>query len=63
MLEVGGFTAEITLTLIVRQEDINGTAPAAGSTATFGGGTYRVLAVGKTAGGSTYEFELGNPNR
>tara|TARA_R110000868_G_scaffold57437_3_gene177349 strand:+ start:802 stop:1119 length:318 start_codon:yes stop_codon:yes gene_type:complete len=63
VLEVGGMMAEVALTLIVRQSDIVGTVPTAGKTVTHGGATYRVLAVGKTAGGSSYEFDLGNPNR
>jgi len=63
VLAVGGMEQEIALTLIVRQTDIAGTVPVAGKTVTHGGVTYRVLAVGKTAGGSSYEFDLGNPNR
>ena len=63
VLEVGGMAQEIAFTLIVRQTDIAGTVPVAGKTVTHGGVTYRVLAVGKTAGGSSYEFDLGNPNR
>lgn len=63
VLEVGGLAAEIALTLIVRQADIAGTVPTAGKTVTHGGVTYRVLSVGKTAGGTSYEFDLGNPNR
>lgn len=63
VMEIGGMAAEIALSLIVRQSDIVGTVPTAGKTVTHGGVTYRVLAVGKTAGGSSYEFDLGNPNR
>ena len=63
VLEVGGMMVEISFTLIVDQSDIVGTVPTAGKTVTHGGVTYRVLAVGKTAGGSSYEFDLGNPNR
>lgn len=63
VLEVGGFAAEIALTLIVRQADIAGTVPVAGKSVVHGGVTYRVLSVGKTAGGTSYEFDLGNPNR
>jgi len=37
--------------------------PTAGKTLTHAGTTFRVLAVGKTAGGSSYEFDLGNANR
>ena len=55
--------AEIALTLIARQSDITGTVPTAGKTLTHAGTTFRVLAVGKTAGGSSYEFDLGNANR
>lgn len=62
-LEVGGLMAEIALTLIVRQGDIAGTVPTAGKTVTHAGTTYRVLAVGRTAGGSSYEFDVGNPHR
>ena len=63
VLDVGGMEAAIALTLIVRQSDITGTVPTAGKTITHGGVSYRVLAVGKTAGGSSYEFDLGNVNR
>ena len=63
VLELGGMAAEIALTLIVRQSDIAGTVPTAGKTVTHSGTSYRVLAVGKTAGGSSYEFDLGNVNR
>jgi hypothetical protein len=63
VLEVGGMMAEIALTLIARQSDITGTVPTAGKTLTHAGTTFRVLAVGKTAGGSSYEFDLGNANR
>lgn len=63
VLEVGGFAAEVALSLIVRQSDIAGTVPTAGKTVTHGGVSYRVLAVGKTAGGTSYEFDLGNVNR
>ena len=62
-VELGGVMAEVTLTFIVRQGDIAGTVPTAGKTVTHGGATYRVLAVGKTAGGASYEFDAGNPNR
>ena len=54
---------QIALTLIVRQSDISGTVPTAGKTVTHGGVSYRVLSVGKTSGGSSYEFDLGNANR
>ncbi len=63
VLEVGGMAAEIALTLIVRQSDIVGTVPVAGKTVTHGGVSYRVLAVGKTAGGSSYEFDLTSVHR
>lgn len=63
VLEVGGVAAEIALTLIVRQLDIAGTVPTAGKAVTHAGTSYRVLAVGKTAGGSSYEFDLGSVNR
>lgn len=63
VLEVGGMAAEIMFTLIVRPSDIAGTVPTAGKTVTHGGVSYRVLAVGKTAGGSSYEFDLGSVNR
>lgn len=63
VLEVGGIAVSIALTLIVRQEDIEGTAPVAGKTVTYSGTSYRVLAVGKTAGGTSYEFDLGSVNR
>lgn len=63
VIEVGGVAAEVAMTLIVRQSDIAGTVPAAGKTVTHGGVIYRVLSVGKTAGGSSYEFDLGSVNR
>lgn len=63
VLVTGGMEAEVALTLIVRQSDIAGTVPTAGKTVVHGGATYRVLAVGKTAGGTSYEFDLGSVNR
>jgi hypothetical protein len=62
VLEVGGFAAEIAFTLIVRQADIE-TPPVAGKTVVFNATTYRVLNAASTAGGSSYEFDLGNPRR
>ena len=62
VLEIGGFAAEIAFTIIVRQSDIE-TPPAAGKTVVFNGATYRVLHAASTAGGSSYEFDLGNPRR
>ena len=63
VIELGGVMAEVTLTFIVRQSDIAGAVPTAGKIVTHAGGTYRVLSVGRTAGGSSYEFDAGNPNR
>lgn len=63
VIVIGGEEAEIGLTLIVRQSDIVGTVPTAGKTITHAGATYKVLNVTKTAGGSSYEFDLGNPLR
>jgi len=63
MVVIGGIEAEVGLTLIVRQADITGTVPTANKTLTYDSNSYRVLAVSKTAGGSSYEFDLGNPNR
>ena len=62
VLEVGGLTAEIAFTLIVRQSDIV-SPPVSGRTVVFNGTTYRVLNAASTAGGSSYEFDLGNPSR
>lgn len=63
VVEIGGVAAEVKLTLTVEQSAIEGEPPKAGKAATFGGGSYRILSVGKTPGGSTYEFDLGDPNR
>lgn len=62
-LMVGGFTAMIHTTLIVRRGDITGSVPTAGQSVTYAGTSYRVLAVTRTAGAATYEFDLGNVNK
>jgi hypothetical protein len=63
VVEIGGVAVEIAFSTIVRQADIVGTVPTAGKTVTHGDVTYRVLSVGKTAGGTSYEFDLGSVNR
>ena len=63
-LEVGGFTAEIALTLRFRQEVLAGVSPlpSAGKTIAFGGTNYRVLSWAATPGGAEYVAHLGNVN-
>jgi hypothetical protein len=63
-LEIGGYTAEIMMTLRFRQKVFAGvsTLPSAGKTISYGGVTYRVLSWAATPGGAEYVAHLGNVN-
>lgn len=65
IVSVGGIEAEISLTLFVRQAVLSGAVslPASGKIVMHAAQTYRVLAFGTTAGGATYEIDLGNPHK
>lgn len=62
---VGGKEAVIGLTLIVRQSVLSGAAslPSEGKIVMHAARTFRVLTRAATAGGATYEFDLGSPHQ
>lgn len=63
MVAIGGYDLEIALTLVVREEEIEGVSILNGQTTiTHGGNTYKVIRQRRPAGGATREIDLIDPN-